>query len=292
MKTLTLVLLLMTLSVHANIESFKRAACNGDIPEINKYIKAGMIESEDEWGDTALITASECGNEKAVEFLLNNGANPNHCSSTCPLIVASGYSSYKKSKMAKMLLKKGASVNNKSLANASRSGNYDVAVLLIDHGADVNMKDYYGQTPGHEAALSGEVEILKLLISKGANLNIMSKRGESPLHEAIVCTGQRLNKADKNCEGILDLLLDTRNLDITCKDIDYMELYSKYNDLDYSYVERFKAKNGFKCKKNSLEENKENVSTLKEVYGISRNVFKVINKDYVKQYKSIKTKQK
>ena len=63
----------------------------------------------------------------------------------------------------------------------SSRGRKEIVELLINKGANVNSKDFFGVTPLHLAALGGNTEIAKILIENGANINAKNKEGESPL---------------------------------------------------------------------------------------------------------------
>lgn len=60
----------------------------------------------------------------------------------------------------------------------------DVAKLLIEHGADVNIA-LEDDTPIGFAALMGEKELVRALLAKGANINGAENAYETPLHAAI-----------------------------------------------------------------------------------------------------------
>ena len=56
---------------------------------------------------------------------------------------------------------------------------------MIKAGADVNMKDRFGWTPLHVAALySNGMSVVKLLIDRGANINAITDVGRTPLQIA------------------------------------------------------------------------------------------------------------
>ena len=62
---------------------------------------------------------------------------------------------------------------------------YDVAVFLIDHGADVNAKSSKGITPLHFAAQGGDIRMINLLIIHKANLRAVDSKGWTPRDRAI-----------------------------------------------------------------------------------------------------------
>jgi len=55
---------------------------------------------------------------------------------------------------------------------ASLHGQIDVAKLLLDRGADPNLKGRIGHGPMHNAARNGHIEIARLLIDSGADINL------------------------------------------------------------------------------------------------------------------------
>ena len=67
---------------------------------------------------------------------------------------------------------------------AVMSGEKEAVEVLIDNGADVNVKDKYGSTPLHDASLGKHNEVVELLISKGADVNAKRGDGDTPLDKA------------------------------------------------------------------------------------------------------------
>lgn len=67
---------------------------------------------------------------------------------------------------------------------ASRLGNVDIVMLLLQHNADLDAvtKDMY--TPLHIAAKEGQDEVAAVLLEHGANNTAATKRGFTPLHLA------------------------------------------------------------------------------------------------------------
>ncbi|KAK0063846.1 ankyrin repeat and KH domain-containing protein 1 [Biomphalaria pfeifferi] len=61
-------------------------------------------------------------------------------------------------------------------------GYFELARLLIDHGASLSVTDKSQATPLHGAADNGHLEIVRLLLLRGANVNAQTIRGDTPLH--------------------------------------------------------------------------------------------------------------
>jgi hypothetical protein len=70
------------------------------------------------------------------------------------------------------------------LDNAALNGHIEIARLLLQNGAEVNVRNNYGNTPLHYAAENGHVDILHLLVENGADLEAQSNYGERALHYA------------------------------------------------------------------------------------------------------------
>ena len=88
----------------------------------------------------------------------------------------------------KSLLKKGADINQiglyrdgSALHLAARSGQQEIAQLLIDSGATVDIRDLSDYTPLHNAAWNGNLDIVKLLLNAGADITARNYSGLTPL---------------------------------------------------------------------------------------------------------------
>ncbi len=88
----------------------------------------------------------------------------------------------------KSLLKKGADINQVGLYRdgsalhlAARSGQQEIAQLLIDSGATVDIRDLSDYTPLHNAAWNGNLDIVKLLLNAGADITARNYSGLTPL---------------------------------------------------------------------------------------------------------------
>jgi ankyrin repeat protein len=56
-----------------------------------------------------------------------------------------------------------------------------VKFLVEEHNADVNVRDAWGYTPLHYAAVHGQNALIEYLVSKGADVKVASRLGQSPV---------------------------------------------------------------------------------------------------------------
>ena len=59
-----------------------------------------------------------------------------------------------------------------------------IVTILLQNGADPNVKDSILSTPLHIAALYGFLEMVKMLVAKNAEINANDIFGYTPLHQA------------------------------------------------------------------------------------------------------------
>ena len=71
-------------------------------------------------------------------------------------------------------------LNMTPLAWSVTHGQTEATRLLIEKGADVNMKDDDGSTPLHGAAVFGRADVAKVLVENGANLQVRNDDGGTP----------------------------------------------------------------------------------------------------------------
>ncbi|XP_066554442.1 ankyrin repeat domain-containing protein 10-like [Amia ocellicauda] len=111
-----------------------------------------QIDQKDYYGKTPLYWAAYKGQKSSMELLLKHGANVN---SQCkhggtPLHAAVGLFP-------------------------------ECALVLIQHGADVDLPDIWGVTPMYLAACSGQIECIQILVQAGAKITYKNKKtGEAP----------------------------------------------------------------------------------------------------------------
>lgn len=76
-----------------------------------------------------------------------------------------------------------ADPNPYAVHRAVKEGNADAVALLLQHGADVNVRDATGSTPLHYAAAKKDARTERLLLEHGAEVNCANGEGDTPLHE-------------------------------------------------------------------------------------------------------------
>ncbi|WP_341816915.1 ankyrin repeat domain-containing protein [Wolbachia endosymbiont (group A) of Agelastica alni] len=94
------------------------------------------------------------------------------------------------SAIAKLLIDRGADVNVRGYHNSTllhESINEDVAKLLIDRGANINARDDDGQTPLHRSLCSGRPRMVEFFVNSGADIEARDDDGQTPLHSAVDC---------------------------------------------------------------------------------------------------------
>ncbi|GFT78303.1 ANK_REP_REGION domain-containing protein [Nephila pilipes] len=92
--------------------------------------------------------------------------------------------------VTKLLLEEGANIDikdqnkNTSLHLAASNGHTDIVKLLMEKGSDLSVVNKEGNTSLHLAASNGHTDIAKLLLEKGSDLSVVNKGGNTSLHLA------------------------------------------------------------------------------------------------------------
>jgi ankyrin repeat protein len=155
-----------------------------------------------------LLNAPYWGDCRRVKSLMENGADVNCMDpfSQTPLHKAAAWGKYD---VAELLIGKGANLNAQDLQGKTplflaiwspvvkkrrypasnifpdRSGQQRIVKLLVEKGADVNIKDIYGDAPLHRAVQYSSLSTVKYLIEKGARVQARNKSNDTPLHTAV-----------------------------------------------------------------------------------------------------------
>jgi ankyrin repeat protein len=152
------------------VTALTAAAVGNDLDTIRVLVDAGLdVNATDFFGATPLMYSAGHGNLEAVRLFLAKGANVN---------VVSNDGSFQKVKAGTIALG-----NFTALHNAAPYGSATLVNVLLDAGANVNVRDVRGMTPLMLAAATDHrgAGVVQALIAKGADVNIKSVAGETAL---------------------------------------------------------------------------------------------------------------
>ena len=137
------------------------AACVGDNHRVDYLLidNPDLLNAFSPDGFTLLGLASFFRHKSLVEYLLDNGSDPN-IQSNNPAMVS-------------------------PLHSACAVSDPEIASLLLKSGANVNARQMQGVTPLHSAAHNGRLDLSELLISQGADINAKTDDGQTPLAMAL-----------------------------------------------------------------------------------------------------------
>jgi len=188
---------------------FYRAVCSHDIATAQDFLDHhinpdSLLSNEDfallkaeykslfdsEEQTTPLVTAVLCNDTAIAKLLIASGANVNLHTDfkyDAALLCASDTESrgYDGVEMAELLLDAGADIeirdeyDNTPLIEACYSDNAPLVKLLVSRGADVHARKYRQETPLTVAALFASVEIVRCLLEHGADIYDCNEEGES-----------------------------------------------------------------------------------------------------------------
>ena len=155
------------------------------------------IHAETTWGMTPLQWAANMGSREVAEILLQHGALPQlNMWSAAGLgmldVVQSFWESSRKLKpgagqMRTRRTPEGgwgklpppedyASLVSDAFYIAARNGHIDVAKFLLEKGADINWRGFFGGTGLHWAAINGHKKMVEFLIFNGADLALRDQQ--------------------------------------------------------------------------------------------------------------------
>ena len=155
-------------------------------PEIVQMIleRSTEVDAKNSQGATALFTASYNGNPAVVQLLLDHGADPHARDKYGSTTLDSAAGGGAGLEVCRILLKLNVP-HYKAFLGASGSGDPDLMRLLLDHGADTDVRSNDGDTALHLAAGSGKLGAARFLVLElNADVNARNSEGSTPLHLA------------------------------------------------------------------------------------------------------------
>lgn len=145
----------------------------GDMKEVTELLAKGANPNAlDSMGRTALMTSAIAGNIEMARLLLERGADVNTPNAQGGTALV-GAIANNRPEIFHLLLAKGAAVNSASssgspLIFACVFGRTDFAKVLLEKGAQVQVKDEFGRTPLGVARKSKNEALVAVLESCGA----------------------------------------------------------------------------------------------------------------------------
>lgn len=139
------------------------------------------VDSLDEYGKSALMSASKTGETKIAQLLIDEGAKVDLRGPKGRTALMFTYSSDRHESwilgVAKLLIERGAQVNlsdddsNTALLNAGLGGQSKMTALLLERGAKIEMRNNHGYSALSNASEKGHYETAKLLLENGAKVD-------------------------------------------------------------------------------------------------------------------------
>lgn len=188
------------------------AAGQGRLETTRLLLKRGAkVNARDANGATALFYAVRSQNSDIVTLLLASGADPNIATNSkgTPLEKAV---IYRETDAVRALLEAGARTDeprgHEPLAQALANGSRDIALLLLEHGADINGagRDHLNPLIG---AVSGNMpDLVQLLLARGVQVNTWDDNGCTPLENIVAKDNTNYPQSFRETQlGIKEMLL-------------------------------------------------------------------------------------
>lgn len=127
-------------------------------------------------GETVFHIAAAVHNYDLVKYLLDKNCF------TADSLTATGEAESVEMHETKIVFNKNP---HTALHIAAEKGFKDIAELLLEHGADVNLQDGEGDTPLHYAAGNFDAEMICFLVKKGADVNARNRANFTPAATAL-----------------------------------------------------------------------------------------------------------
>ena len=193
---------------YQNLRNMRKAARKGDLSQVKALLESETdIEERNVLASKVLYSASATDYTDIVKFLLENEAKVNGLDGWASWTPLHGAAGHGQAKVVKILLANGADVNKcgrgklgvtplylatakgklgaTPLYTATPKGKKEAMRILLENGADPDIKCESGQTPLLRAVLDEQIEIADILLSCGADINRENANRGTALHVAV-----------------------------------------------------------------------------------------------------------
>ena len=152
---------------------------DGQVPRFGFSAGASSGQFYDTSGATPFLLAAQAGDVRVMKALLAAGADPlvGTDENSTPLMQASG--------IARVI----------GESHVTEAESLEIVKLMVDLGVDVNAFDNSGSTALHGAASQGFNTVVEFLVKQGADLDVRNEYGETPW---TIAAGMGLRRAGVN----------------------------------------------------------------------------------------------
>ena len=214
-----------------NQRKLAEAAADGNTLAMSRSLAAGVnVNARGNYGMTYLIWAVLQRNKPSVQFLLENGADPNlqlaEGSELDEIGAGAGNSAMSLAAMLedswflRAMLKHGG---NPSLVNSTRSHTpifsamfsmrSENAKVLIQAGTNLNWQDCDGMTAFMQAAAINEYELAYVMLEEGADPTIKNRWGNTVVYFINLSVGRSLPEGTRWREKLVEKL-QSKGIDV------------------------------------------------------------------------------
>lgn len=159
------------------------------INEDDEVTEYPIKEIKDDFKKLLFLEIKKRNSIEVISFLLNLKINVTEIYEDTTFLIHAIKSFNLKVKLIKN--KTSDKTTQKKLIKIEKEFLLEIIMLLLDAGADINLKNKANNLPILEAIKSNDAEILEMLINKGTNLNYVDENNNNLLHKAIMLNKQK-----------------------------------------------------------------------------------------------------
>ena len=198
------------------------------------------VNRKNKYGDSPITLAAGRGHDKSLNLLLQAGVNDGDITHSLISATENG-----NSKCIGLLLEAGADVNIRNttgetplhlVVNKQYNMSTDALQLLIKYGAGVNAIDREQNTALHFASSFSQLKAIKTLLMAGAHVNRINKSGDTALQKCLAASDEMFLGKENVSDAAMMLFAagDSFNRSKVETNVDYF--YSEYFYSEYKII--------------------------------------------------------